>query len=168
MGRFEKKRSSLWHCNIFCFISYPRSTQSLFFNLMDTHTKLLLLVVVSCCTAAKPFLSGRQPSQAWLAFCALPCSPEFSLWRSRNICRASRQAVASSSALITCPPQSQFLVPCLCLLSALLITLLTQQSYLKASDSEISEGNIVNVPRKFCKIFQILRHIESLDACMEY
>jgi hypothetical protein len=24
------------------------------------------------------------------------------------------------------------------------------------------------VPRKFCKIFQILRHIESLDTCMEY
>jgi len=24
------------------------------------------------------------------------------------------------------------------------------------------------VPKKFCKIFQILRHIESLDACMEY
>jgi len=22
--------------------------------------------------------------------------------------------------------------------------------------------------KKFCKIFQILRHIESLDACMEY
>jgi hypothetical protein len=24
------------------------------------------------------------------------------------------------------------------------------------------------VPRKFCKIFQIPRHIESLDACMKY
>jgi len=24
------------------------------------------------------------------------------------------------------------------------------------------------LPKKFCKIFQILRHIESLDACMEY
>ena len=24
------------------------------------------------------------------------------------------------------------------------------------------------VPKKICKIFQILRHIESLDACMEY
>ena len=24
------------------------------------------------------------------------------------------------------------------------------------------------VPKKFYKIFQILRHIESLDACMEY
>jgi hypothetical protein len=24
------------------------------------------------------------------------------------------------------------------------------------------------VPRKFCKIFQILRHIESLDTCMKH
>jgi len=24
------------------------------------------------------------------------------------------------------------------------------------------------VPEKFCKIFQISRHIESLDICMEY
>ena len=24
------------------------------------------------------------------------------------------------------------------------------------------------VPKKFCKIFQIFRHIESLDVCMEY
>jgi hypothetical protein len=24
------------------------------------------------------------------------------------------------------------------------------------------------VPKKFCKIFQISRHIESLDTCMEY
>ena len=24
------------------------------------------------------------------------------------------------------------------------------------------------VPKKFCKIFQIPRHIESLDACVEY
>jgi len=24
------------------------------------------------------------------------------------------------------------------------------------------------LPRKFCKIFHILRHIESLDACMKY
>ena len=24
------------------------------------------------------------------------------------------------------------------------------------------------VPEKFCKIFQILRHIESLGACMKY
>ena len=24
------------------------------------------------------------------------------------------------------------------------------------------------VPQKFCKIFQIPRHIESLDVCMEY
>ena len=24
------------------------------------------------------------------------------------------------------------------------------------------------VPKKFCKIFQILRHIKSLDTCMKY
>jgi len=24
------------------------------------------------------------------------------------------------------------------------------------------------ISQKFCKIFQILRHIESLDVCMEY
>ena len=24
------------------------------------------------------------------------------------------------------------------------------------------------VPNKFCKIFQIFRHIESLDVCMKY
>jgi len=30
------------------------------------------------------------------------------------------------------------------------------------------ELNKALVPEKFCKIFQILRHIESLDVCMEY
>jgi len=30
------------------------------------------------------------------------------------------------------------------------------------------ELNKALLPRKFCKIFHILRHIKSLDACMEY
>jgi len=33
---------------------------------------------------------------------------------------------------------------------------------------ELNEAGPCLVPSKFCKIFYILRHIESLDACMEY
>jgi len=37
-----------------------------------------------------------------------------------------------------------------------------------ARDSNLGYQGLVLVPKKFCKIFQIPRHIESLDACIEY
>jgi len=33
---------------------------------------------------------------------------------------------------------------------------------------EVNKAGPCLVPKKFCKIFQIPRHIESLDTCMKY
>jgi len=39
---------------------------------------------------------------------------------------------------------------------------------LQAFSILVKEHKPCLVPKKFCKIFQIPRHIESLDTCMEY